>query len=144
LYAISFVKLNPLALMETKLSEVRQLLSHRSNIKDSEIRETLWYYYFDVERSASWLLGLPTENALSLISLDKYSARKAFEEEESRNGHSERNSTKGRFHSCIINSLHFLLLNTRKTILTLLVSREGQRPAGILLEDLKLMVCSSN
>lgn len=43
--------------MATKLKEVRQVLGDTPGIKDAEIKETLWYYYFDVEQTISWLLS---------------------------------------------------------------------------------------
>jgi len=43
--------------MEVCLAKVRQLLDHSTEITDSEIRETLWYYYFDIDQTVSWLLG---------------------------------------------------------------------------------------
>ena len=47
-------------MMETKLNEVRHLIGNRHTIEDSEIRETLWYYYFDIQETISWLLGAST------------------------------------------------------------------------------------
>jgi len=44
-------------MLETRLSEVRELLGEQHNIPDQEIRETLWYYYFDLEKTVAWLLG---------------------------------------------------------------------------------------
>ena len=46
------------AILETRLNEVRQLLGDHHSIPDKEIRETLWYYYFDLEKSVQWLLGI--------------------------------------------------------------------------------------
>jgi hypothetical protein len=46
-----------LARMEKSLIEVRRILGDENGIRDSDIRETLWYYYFDVEASVAWLLG---------------------------------------------------------------------------------------
>jgi hypothetical protein len=43
--------------MEARLFEVRDLLGDQSKIENDEIRETLWYYYFDVPKTVSWLLG---------------------------------------------------------------------------------------
>jgi hypothetical protein len=43
--------------MATKLKEVRRVLGNTPGIKDTEIKETLWYYYFDVEQTVSWLLS---------------------------------------------------------------------------------------
>ena len=43
--------------MAAKLKEVRQVLGNTPEIKDAEIKETLWYYYFDVEQTVSWLLS---------------------------------------------------------------------------------------
>lgn len=43
--------------MEARLLDVRCLLGDQHDIKDAEIRETLWYYYFDVEQTVAWLLG---------------------------------------------------------------------------------------
>lgn len=43
--------------METKVAEVLQLLGDNHEIKESEIRQTLWYYYFDIDQTVSWLLG---------------------------------------------------------------------------------------
>ena len=50
--------------MEKKLAEVRQILGEETGIRDSDIRETLWYYYFDVEASIAWLLGTPLKSFL--------------------------------------------------------------------------------
>jgi hypothetical protein len=44
-------------MMETRLLDVHKLLGDQHDIKDDEIRETLWYYYFDIEQTVSWLLG---------------------------------------------------------------------------------------
>jgi hypothetical protein len=44
-------------MLQTRLNEVRQLLGDHHDIPDKEIRETLWYYYFDLEKSVAWLLG---------------------------------------------------------------------------------------
>jgi hypothetical protein len=33
------------------------LLSDSALIDDVEIEETLWYYYFDIPRTVSWLSG---------------------------------------------------------------------------------------
>lgn len=44
-------------MMQTKLEEIHRLLGDDHGIKDSEIGETLWYYYFDVQETVSWLLG---------------------------------------------------------------------------------------
>jgi hypothetical protein len=44
-------------MMELKVVETRQLLGDEHEIKDAEIRDTLWYYYFDVQQTVSWLLG---------------------------------------------------------------------------------------
>ena len=43
--------------MEANLAKVRQLLGDQDYIAESEVRETLWYYYFDVEQTVSWLLS---------------------------------------------------------------------------------------
>ena len=43
--------------MVSKLKQVRQILGDTPGINDSEIKETLWYYYFDVEQTISWLLS---------------------------------------------------------------------------------------
>jgi HBS1 N-terminus len=45
-------------MLETRLNEVRRLLGDHHDIPDKEIRETLWYYYFDLEKSVEWLLGI--------------------------------------------------------------------------------------
>src|SRR5271170_1722785 len=47
--------------MAARLKEVRQILGDTPGIKDSEIQETLWYYYFDVEQTISWLLSKPCQ-----------------------------------------------------------------------------------
>lgn len=51
--------------MEAKLAEVRQRLGARLGLREAEIRETLWYYYFDVDQSAAWLAGLFFHNPLA-------------------------------------------------------------------------------
>jgi hypothetical protein len=43
--------------MEARILEVRDLLGGQHDIDDIEIEETLWYYYFDVAQTVSWLLG---------------------------------------------------------------------------------------
>jgi len=43
--------------MAAKLKEVRYILGDTQGITESEINETLWYYYFDVEQTISWLLS---------------------------------------------------------------------------------------
>lgn len=52
-----YLLLNNLAMLETRLNEVRQLLGEQHDIPDKEVRETLWYYYFDLEKTVAWLLG---------------------------------------------------------------------------------------
>ena len=49
--------LPPVATMEARILEVRDLLGDQHDIDDTEIKETLWYYYFDVAQTVSWLLG---------------------------------------------------------------------------------------
>ena len=41
--------------------EVRRVLGPDFNVADSEIEETLWYYYFDVGKSVTYLQGEPVE-----------------------------------------------------------------------------------
>ena len=43
--------------MESKLAEVQKRLGARPGLREAEIRETLWYYYFDVDESVAWLAG---------------------------------------------------------------------------------------
>jgi hypothetical protein len=62
--------------MEAKLAEVRQRLGARLGLREAEIRETLWYYYFDVDQSVAWLAGLFFHNPL-LTSKDKYKKAEA-------------------------------------------------------------------
>jgi len=52
-----YLLLKSLAMLETRLNEVHQLLGEQHDIPDKEIRETLWYYYFDLEKTVAWLLG---------------------------------------------------------------------------------------
>lgn len=51
--------------MEAGVVKIRQLLGEQNPIADAEIRETLWYYYFDVEQTVSWLLGTSSKNLLT-------------------------------------------------------------------------------
>jgi len=46
--------------MENKLAEVRQRLGSRPGLREAEIKETLWYYYFDVDETIAWLAGSPS------------------------------------------------------------------------------------
>lgn len=45
-------------MMEAKVAEVLQVLGDEHEVQESEIRNTLWYYYFDVQQTVSWLLGI--------------------------------------------------------------------------------------
>jgi len=57
--------------MESKLAEVRQRLGTRLGLRETEIRETLWYYYFDVDETVAWLAGRSSPNVV-LTNSDKY------------------------------------------------------------------------
>jgi HBS1 N-terminus len=81
--------------MKKKIAEVRELLGDSRSIKDSEIRETLWYYYFDVEQTLSWLLGkLFSRRFIHL--LDQYSGAGTVKPEEPKDPHYKLNSQKGK------------------------------------------------
>ena len=43
--------------MNIGVAKVRSLLPADLRIDDAEIRDTLWYYYYDTRQSVSWLLG---------------------------------------------------------------------------------------
>jgi hypothetical protein len=62
--------------METKLAEVEQRLGARPGLREAEIRETLWYYYFDVDESVAWLAGRSFP-ILLLTSKEKYKKAEA-------------------------------------------------------------------
>jgi hypothetical protein len=52
--------------MEAKLAEVWQRLGARLGLREAEIREALWYYYFDVDQSpVAWLAGLFFQRGVS-------------------------------------------------------------------------------
>jgi HBS1 N-terminus len=55
---------------------VRQRLGARSGLREAEIRETLWYYYFDVDESVAWLAGCSLLIFL-LTSTEKYKKAEA-------------------------------------------------------------------
>ena len=57
--------------MESKLAEVRQRLGTRLGLRETELRETLWYYYFDVDETVAWLAG-PSSRKVILTTSDKY------------------------------------------------------------------------
>lgn len=57
-------------MMEMKLAEVGRILGDDHEIKESEIRDTLWYYYFDVQQTVSWLLGASVQ--YHLIDYSRY------------------------------------------------------------------------
>jgi len=81
--------------MEAKVTEVLEFLGDKHGIKESEIRETLWYYYFDVEQTFSWLLGLSI-NSVLLISLDTHADQKVFTKDAARKEPNELVAKKGR------------------------------------------------
>lgn len=39
------------------LSNVQAVLGPNSGVTDKEIKDSLWYYYFDEEKVVGWLLG---------------------------------------------------------------------------------------
>jgi hypothetical protein len=43
--------------MQLKVAQVLSILGSDAPVSETEIRNTLWYYYFDVEKSVAWLLG---------------------------------------------------------------------------------------
>ena len=81
--------------METKVAKVLQLLGDNQGIKESEIRETLWYYYFDVEQTVSWLLGSSINSAL-LILLETHAGQNVSRKDATRNEPNELAAKKGR------------------------------------------------
>jgi hypothetical protein len=81
--------------METKVAKVLQLLGDNQGIKESEIRETLWYYYFDVERTVSWLLGSSINSTL-LILLETHAGQNVSSKDATRNEPNELATKKGR------------------------------------------------
>jgi hypothetical protein len=44
--------------MQLAMVKVRSLLGDDTVFTDAKIRETLWYYYFDVEQTVDWLLRM--------------------------------------------------------------------------------------
>lgn len=44
--------------MQAGLAHIRSVVGSTSLISDEEIESTLWYYYFDKEKSVNWILGL--------------------------------------------------------------------------------------
>jgi elongation factor 1 alpha-like protein len=46
--------------MSKGLKRVREVLDASSGITDDEIRDALWYYYFNVEKTVNWLVGKRT------------------------------------------------------------------------------------
>ncbi|KAI8050441.1 HBS1 N-terminus-domain-containing protein [Syncephalis plumigaleata] len=42
--------------MQLAMVKVRSLLDDSTAFTDAKIRETLWYYYFDVDQAVDWLL----------------------------------------------------------------------------------------
>ena len=81
--------------MEAKATEVLQLLGDNHGIQESEIRDTLWYYYFDVEQTVSWLLGSSINSAL-LILLDTHAGQHVFGKDVTRNEPNKLAAKKGR------------------------------------------------
>ena len=81
--------------MEAKVAEVLQLLGDDQGIKESEIRDTLWYYYFDVEQTVSWLWGSSITSAL-LILLDTHTDQNVSSKDATRNEPHELAAKKGR------------------------------------------------
>lgn len=57
--------------MEKKLAEVQQRLGTRPGLQEAEIKETLWYYYFDVNETVGWLAG-GSPLMLALTNAGKY------------------------------------------------------------------------
>lgn len=51
--------------MASALSQIQSVLGASSQIKERDIKDALWNYFFDVESSIGYLLG----NALFLFSL---------------------------------------------------------------------------
>ena len=47
------------AQMKIALADARQVLD--DNFTDKEIQESLWYYYYDVEKTVNYLLSEPLE-----------------------------------------------------------------------------------
>jgi hypothetical protein len=81
-------------MLEERLIEVRQLLGDQHNIPDKEIRETLWYYYFDLEKTVAWLLGNIIRKSM-LTSLDKYAGAARQKTVKQNKGQTGSKSTKG-------------------------------------------------
>lgn len=43
--------------MMTGLSNAQAVLGPSSTFSDKEIKDSLWHYYFDVDKAVTWLLG---------------------------------------------------------------------------------------
>lgn len=43
--------------LEDGLSYVRSVVGEDIGISDTEIKEALWYYYFDREETVNWVFG---------------------------------------------------------------------------------------
>jgi hypothetical protein len=95
--------------METKLAEVRQRLGARSGLREAEIRETLWYYYFDVDESVAWLAGRPFTTLL-LTSKEKY---KKAEAAKSHNGPGPKKPVNREGRLPLTSSFVFLAMNVK-------------------------------
>jgi hypothetical protein len=56
----------PAEQLETGLAQVRSVLGESSvQFSDKEIKETIWYYYFDTEKAIDWLLCKCNNNDVS-------------------------------------------------------------------------------
>lgn len=49
--------------LENGLSHVRNIVGEDIGISDTEIKEALWYYYFDREETVNWVFGKITSLA---------------------------------------------------------------------------------
>lgn len=53
--------------MAAGLVNVRAVLGSASGVSDKEIKDSLWYYYFDDEKTVSYLLGEKHSSSMVLM-----------------------------------------------------------------------------
>jgi hypothetical protein len=130
--------------MEANLAKVRQVLGDQDYIAESEIRETLWYYYFDIEQTVSWLLSTFNLPEHFLTCVDKYAGTKQAKMGNTKTGEpsAKPKSAKGKPPPSF-SQAPCIPFGFPKEDLTLAVSREAQQFVEPL-KDLKVVVCSSN
>lgn len=65
LVSFSFCLFSQTVQMESGLQHVRSLLgsSDESGISDKEVKDSLWYYFFDADKTVEWLLAEKDKNA---------------------------------------------------------------------------------